>query len=80
VFSAAEREFGHVDIRVTNAAGPPAGPFGMHTSGAWEEALRTNLMSVVELVHGVLPGCMSGAAVTTAPASAGSGQRARAAD
>ncbi|HEY9428104.1 MAG TPA: SDR family NAD(P)-dependent oxidoreductase, partial [Gemmatimonadaceae bacterium] len=56
VLSAAEREFGRVDILVTNAGGPPAGPFETHTSGAWESAVRTNLTSVVELVRGVLPG------------------------
>ncbi len=56
VLSAADREFGHVDILVTNAGGPPAGPFETHSPEAWAEAVRTNLTSVVELVRGVLPG------------------------
>ena len=56
VLSAAEREFGYVDILVTNAGGPPAGPFENHAPEAWETAVRTNLTSVVELVRGVLPG------------------------
>ena len=56
VLSAADREFGRVDILVTNGGGPPAGPFEAHAPEAWEAAVRTNLTSVVELVRGVLPG------------------------
>ena len=56
VLSAAERELGRVDILVTNNGGPPAGRFESHASEAWDAAVRANLMSVVELVRGVLPG------------------------
>lgn len=56
VLSAAEREFGRVDILVTNGGGPPAGRFETHTADAWDEAVRGTLSSVVELVRGVLPG------------------------
>jgi 3-oxoacyl-[acyl-carrier protein] reductase len=56
VLAAADRAFGRVDILVTNAGGPPAGPFESHAPDAWETAVRTNLTSVVELVRGVLPG------------------------
>jgi 3-oxoacyl-[acyl-carrier protein] reductase len=56
VLSAAQREFGRVDILVTNGGGPPAGPFETHAPEAWDAAVRTNLTSVVELVRGVLPG------------------------
>jgi 3-oxoacyl-[acyl-carrier protein] reductase len=56
VLSAAEREFGHVDILVTNGGGPPAGPFESHAPDAWDAAVRGTLTSVVELVRGVLPG------------------------
>lgn len=56
VLSAAQREFGRVDILVTNAGGPPAGPFDAHTPEAWDAAVRGTLTSVVELVRGVLPG------------------------
>ena len=56
VLSAAEREFGHVDILVTNGGGPPAGPFETHAPEAWDAAVRANLTSVVQLVRGVLPG------------------------
>lgn len=56
VVRAAEDEFGCVDILVTNAGGPPAGPFESHGPEAWETAVRTNLTSVVELVRACLPG------------------------
>jgi 3-oxoacyl-[acyl-carrier protein] reductase len=56
VLSAAHREFGRVDILVTNGGGPPAGPFEAHAPEAWDAAVRANLTSVVELVRGVLPG------------------------
>jgi 3-oxoacyl-[acyl-carrier protein] reductase len=56
VLSGAEREFGRVDILVTNGGGPPAGPFESHAREAWDAAVRGTLTSVVELVRGVLPG------------------------
>jgi 3-oxoacyl-[acyl-carrier protein] reductase len=49
-------EHGRVDVLVTNAGGPPAGPFEAHSAEAWHAAVRENLDSVVELVRGVLPG------------------------
>ena len=56
VLDAARHELGRVDILVTNGGGPPAGPFDSHASDAWEDAVRSTLTSVVELVRGVLPG------------------------
>lgn len=56
VLAVAHREFGRVDILVTNGGGPPAGPFESHSTEVWEEAVRGTLTSVVELVRGVLPG------------------------
>ncbi len=52
----AARALGPVDILVTNAGGPPAGPFESHSAEAWREAVRVNLESVVALVGAVLPG------------------------
>ena len=49
-------EFGRVDVLVTNAGGPPAGPFENHSAQVWEQAVRQNLVSVVELTREVLPG------------------------
>jgi 3-oxoacyl-[acyl-carrier protein] reductase len=56
VLDAAMSELGRVDILVTNAGGPPAGPFETHSAEAWHTAVRQNLDSVVELTRGVLPG------------------------
>jgi 3-oxoacyl-[acyl-carrier protein] reductase len=55
VVQTAVREFGRVDILVTNTGGPPAGPFESHGPDAWRDAVRQNLDSVVNLVRGVLP-------------------------
>jgi 3-oxoacyl-[acyl-carrier protein] reductase len=55
VVERANEAFGHVDILVTNAGGPPAGPFETHSPEAWDTAVRQNLVSVVELTRGVLP-------------------------
>jgi 3-oxoacyl-[acyl-carrier protein] reductase len=53
---AAMKEFGRIDILVTNGGGPPAGPFESHSADAWHAAVRQNLDSVVELTRDVLPG------------------------
>jgi 3-oxoacyl-[acyl-carrier protein] reductase len=56
VVGAAVRELGRVDILVTNAGGPPAGPFESHSADAWRDAVRGNLESVLNLTRAVLPG------------------------
>jgi 3-oxoacyl-[acyl-carrier protein] reductase len=56
VVGAAMKEFGRIDILVTNGGGPPAGPFESHSADAWHAAVRQNLDSVVELTRDVLPG------------------------
>ena len=48
--------FGHIDILVTNAGGPPAGTFEQLTREQWEQAIRLTLLSAVELTRQVLPG------------------------
>ena len=48
--------FGQIDILVTNTGGPPAGRFEDHSREAWEEAVRQNLNSVLNLCREVLPG------------------------
>lgn len=53
---AALERFGQVDILVTNAGGPPPGPFENHAPDAWDKAIALNLSSVVNLVRAVLPG------------------------
>ena len=53
--SALER-FGHVDILVINAGGPPAGTFDKHDWKAWQAAVDLTLRSAVELTRAVIPG------------------------
>lgn len=47
---------GPIDILVTNAGGPPSGPFESLTPEMWQEAVDVTLMSVVNLANAVLPG------------------------
>ncbi|MGH7573931.1 MAG: SDR family oxidoreductase [Longimicrobiales bacterium] len=52
--------FGKVDVLVTNAGGPPAGPFESHSSEAWHAAVRLTLDSAINLTRAVLPGMKEG--------------------
>ncbi|MGI8508986.1 MAG: SDR family oxidoreductase [Gemmatimonadaceae bacterium] len=56
LIEAAMRELGRIDILVTNAGGPPAGPFESHSTEVWHDAVRQNLDSVLNLTRAVLPG------------------------
>ena len=56
VVEAGNERFGHIDILVTNAGGPPAGTFEQITREQWEEAIRLTLFSAIELARQVLPG------------------------
>jgi 3-oxoacyl-[acyl-carrier protein] reductase len=56
VIETAEKEFGKVDILVTNTGGPPPGPFESHSVEAWSNAVQQNLDSVLNLTRAVLPG------------------------
>jgi 3-oxoacyl-[acyl-carrier protein] reductase len=49
------RQFGGVDICVTNAGGPPAKMFLSTTTEEWHRALELNFMSVVYFAHAVIP-------------------------
>jgi 3-oxoacyl-[acyl-carrier protein] reductase len=55
VVSAGMNRFGPIDILVTNAGGPPSGPFETHDIEAWRSAVRVNLESVIFLTRAVLP-------------------------
>ena len=56
VTAEAARVFGRVDVLVTNAGGPPAGPFEKFDWEAWERTVNLTLRSAVELTRAVLPG------------------------
>ena len=51
----ATKTFGHVDILVANAGGPPRGYFEDMTDEQWQGAFDVSLLSVVRLVRAVLP-------------------------
>ena len=56
VVRAGIEKFGQIDILVTNAGGPPAGPFEQHDLETWDAAIRLNLRSALALTQGTLPG------------------------
>ena len=56
VWQHARDRFGRVDILVTNAGGPPSGPFESLEWNAWQQAVELTLRSAVELTRLVLPG------------------------
>jgi 3-oxoacyl-[acyl-carrier protein] reductase len=56
VASEALSAFGRVDVLVTNAGGPPAGPFEKFEWDTWERTVNLTLRSAVELTRAVLPG------------------------
>ncbi len=47
--------FGPIDILITNTGGPPPGPFESHTPEVWDQAVRENLSSVLNMTRCVLP-------------------------
>jgi 3-oxoacyl-[acyl-carrier protein] reductase len=49
------KTFGHIDILVANAGGPPRGYFEDMTDEQWQGAFDVSLLSVVRLVRAVLP-------------------------
>lgn len=56
LMAAGLKEFGRIDVLVTNAAGPPAGTFATLPADAWPKAVALTLDSVVNLCRAVLPG------------------------
>jgi 3-oxoacyl-[acyl-carrier protein] reductase len=51
----AARVFGGLDILITNAGGPPSGPFESFDELAWQKAINQNLMNHVRLIKAALP-------------------------
>jgi 3-oxoacyl-[acyl-carrier protein] reductase len=56
IIRASLKEFGKVDILVTNTGGPPSGKFETFIQEDWDKAYQQLLVSAVELVQGFLPG------------------------
>jgi 3-oxoacyl-[acyl-carrier protein] reductase len=50
---------GGIDILVTNAGGPPPGPFTDHDHDTWLQALETNMLSAIDFTRMVLPGMVA---------------------
>src|SRR5579875_1285776 len=53
--AATVHEFGHIDILVTNAGGPPTGTFNAFDDAQWQAAFELNLLSTVRLIRATLP-------------------------
>jgi len=53
--NAAVEKWGRLDILVTNAGGPPSGPFAAFDDQAWLDALNLNFMSTVRLAYAAIP-------------------------
>jgi 3-oxoacyl-[acyl-carrier protein] reductase len=53
--SQVERQFGGVDVCVTNAGGPPAKQFLDTTDDDWQSAVEHNLLSIVYFAREVIP-------------------------
>ena len=49
------KQFGRIDICVTNAGGPPAKGFLSVTADEWRKAIDMNFLSVVHLAKAVIP-------------------------
>lgn len=50
------KEFGKVDILITNTGGPPSGKFETLKQADWDKAYQQLLGSAIDLVQGFLPG------------------------
>ena len=47
--------FGGIDILITNAGGPPSGPFDSFSEADWQKAIDLSLMSHIRLIQAALP-------------------------
>jgi len=55
LIEAAERNFGSLDLLVTNAGGPPSGPFESFSDTDWEKAVELSFLCQVRLIRAALP-------------------------
>lgn len=47
--------FGHIDVLINNAGGPPAGTFESFTDEDWEQAFELTLLSYVRTIRKTIP-------------------------
>lgn len=55
VIKKALKQYGSIDILVTNTGGPPSGKFEQFKEEDWDNAYRSLLLSAVGLINGFLP-------------------------
>jgi 3-oxoacyl-[acyl-carrier protein] reductase len=55
LIEAAERNFGSLDLLVTNAGGPPSGSFESFSDTDWEKAVELSFLCHVRLIRAALP-------------------------
>src|SRR6266545_5804859 len=55
LIEAVRERWGRIDILVTNAGGPPGGPFEAHSMDAWRKSVDLNFLSAVQLCRLVVP-------------------------
>jgi 3-oxoacyl-[acyl-carrier protein] reductase len=48
-------QFGRVDVLVTNAGGPPSGPFDSFDEAAYRSALEVNFLATMRLCYAAIP-------------------------
>ncbi len=51
----AKEKMGRIDILVSNAGGPPAGPFMQHEKDTWRKSAELTLHAAIDLTRAVLP-------------------------
>jgi 3-oxoacyl-[acyl-carrier protein] reductase len=54
-FEAVIKEFGYIDILITNAGGPKVGKFESFSDSDWNSAFQQNFMSIVQSIRHILP-------------------------
>lgn len=62
LMTAVEKQFGRIDILVTNCGGPPTGRHDTVTAKDWELGYNLTFMSTIRLIERVTPGMKSGKA------------------
>lgn len=62
-------KWGHVDMLLVNAGGPPAGFFKELTDEQWQAAFELTLMSTIRMIRAVLPHMQPGSAILTVTSS-----------